>query len=112
MIAAYQRRRTTPSHAHSAVQYHPASDLQEMSDALVMCDFTPIRPNYFPQDRSGSALSARLFLLYEPHAPVDVWRKSPDNLKQRITEWYYDDVTKHKYEQSRQSKLVPIYVGG
>ena len=32
-------------------------------------------------------MSARLFLLYEPHAPVDVWRKSPDNLKQRITEW-------------------------
>ena len=34
------------------------------------------------------ASDRRLYLLFHPLAPIDVWLKGPGNLKQLITEWY------------------------
>ena len=72
-----------PSHAPSA--------LKQKFDALVMCDFTPRHPNDLPTSQWVSYAS--LLQLFQPHAPMDVWRTGPGNLKQLITEWYKGDPT-------------------
>ena len=37
---------------------------------------------------SCPASDRRLYLLFRPFAPMDVWLMGPGNLKQMITEWY------------------------
>ena len=76
-----------PSH----VRYHSDSELRQLFDALVMCDFTPRHPNALPESQWVSF--ERLFQLFQPLAPLDVWWKGPGNLKQRITKWYKGDPT-------------------
>ena len=54
-----------------------------------MCDFTPRHPDDLPESQWVSY--DRLYQLFQPHAPLDVWQKGPGNLKQLITEWYQGD---------------------
>ena len=70
---------------------HGPSALKQKFDALVMCDFTPRHPNDLPTSQWVSYAS--LLQLFQPHAPMDVWRTGPGNLKQLITEWYKGDPT-------------------
>ena len=96
----------------------PPSPLQLKFDALVMCNFTPRRPSTLPVSRWVScantaartgdyrppthlctssdlrlplfcpASDRRLYFLFHPFAPMDVWLMGPGNLKQMITEWF------------------------
>ncbi len=52
----------------------------------VMCFFTPKRPSELPMSLWVSC--ERLVSLLEPHAPTEVARLGPSNLKQLIAEWY------------------------
>ena len=66
----------------------PPSTLQERFVWFVMCDFTPRSPSELPTSRWTSLM--RLFHLFKPHAPMDVWIYGHGNLKQLITEWFKD----------------------
>ena len=68
------------------VKITPPSPLQQKFDALIMCNFTPRKPGELPVSEWVSF--RRLFHLFKPHAPLDVWLMGPGNLKQLITEWY------------------------
>ena len=60
-----------------------STTMQEIFEALVMCDFTPRRPNELPMARWASYKElARLFEKY-----ADVRRIGPGNLKQMIIAW-------------------------
>ena len=63
--------------------------LKQKFETFVMCDFTPRHPDDLPQSQWVSY--DRLYELFQPHAPLDVWQKGPGNLKQLITEWYQGD---------------------
>ena len=89
-----------PSH----VRYHSDSELRQLFDALVMCDFTPRHPNALPESQWVSF--ERLFQLFQPLAPLDVWWKGPGNLKQRITKWYKGDPTFIGLDPTAWCKLV------
>ena len=65
--------------------------LKQKFETFVMCDFTPRHPNDLPESQWVSY--DRLYQLFQPHAPLDVWQKGPGNLKQLITEWYQGDPT-------------------
>ena len=54
-----------------------------------MRDFTPRHPDDLPLSQWASY--DRLYQLFEPHAPLDVWQKGPGNLKQLVIEWYQGD---------------------
>ena len=56
-----------------------------------MRDFTPRHPDDLPLSQWASY--DRLYQLFQPHAPLDVWQKGPGNLKQLIIEWYQGDPT-------------------
>ena len=64
----------------------PAIALQQRFDALVMCNFTPRSPRELPKPQWVSYQT--LFDLFQPHAETEVWRTGPNNLRQRIIEWY------------------------
>ena len=68
--------------AHST----PPSVLKNKFATLVMCDYTPRNPDELPTSRWVSY--QRLFHLFQPHAPTDVWLMGPGNLKQLIIEWH------------------------
>ena len=65
---------------------HAPKALKQRFEALVMCDFTPRHPSDLPQSQWVSY--QRLFRLFQPLAPCEVWQKGPGNLKKLITEWY------------------------
>ena len=64
----------------------PPSVLKNKFATLVMCDYTPRNPDELPTSRWVSY--QRLFHLFQPHAPTDVWLMGPGNLKQLIIEWH------------------------
>ena len=64
----------------------PAIALQQRFDALVMCNFTPRSPRELPRPQWVSYQT--LFHLFRPHAQSEVWLLGPNNLRQRIIEWY------------------------
>ena len=64
----------------------PAIALQQRFDALVMCNFTPRSPRELPKPQWVSYQT--LFDLFQPHAQTEMWRTGPNNLRQRIIEWY------------------------
>ena len=55
--------------------YRPAPHLSLLNPLIRVCLSCP-------------ASDRRLYLLFHPLAPTDVWSKGPGNLKQLITEWY------------------------
>jgi hypothetical protein len=63
--------------------------LKQKFETFVMCDFTPRHPGELPESQWVSY--DRLYQLFQPHAPLDVWQKGPGNLKQLIIEWYQGD---------------------
>ena len=63
--------------------------LKQKFETFVMCDFTLRHPNDLPESQWVSY--DRLYQLFQPHAPLDVWQKGPGNLKKLITEWYQGD---------------------
>ena len=65
--------------------------LKQKFETFVMCDFTPRHPDDLPLSQWVSY--DRLYQLFQPHAPLHVWRKGPGNLKQLIIEWYQGDPT-------------------
>ena len=65
--------------------------LKQKFETFVMRDFTPRHPGELPESQWVSY--DRLYQLFQPHAPLDVWQKGPGNLKQLITEWYQGDPT-------------------
>ena len=52
---------------------------------------SPRHPKDLPTSQWVSYAS--LLQLFQPHAPMDVWRTGPGNLKQLIIEWYKGDPT-------------------
>jgi len=66
-----------------------ATTLKQKFETLVMRDFTPRHPDDLPLSQWASY--DRLYQLFQPHAPLDVWQKGPGNLKQLIIEWYQGD---------------------
>ena len=68
-----------------------ATTLKQKFETFVMCDFTPRHPDDLPLSQWVSY--DRLYQLFQPHAPLDVWQKGPGNLKQLIIEWYQGDPT-------------------
>ena len=80
---------TRPSSQEVPLQINrvtPAIALQQRFDALVMCNFTPRSPRELPRPQWVSYQT--LFHLFQPHAETEVWRTGPNNLRQRIVEWY------------------------
>jgi len=68
-----------------------ATTLKQKFETFVMCDFTPRHPDDLPLSQWVSYDT--LLQLFQPHAPLHVWRKGPGNLKQLIIEWYQGDPT-------------------
>jgi hypothetical protein len=66
-----------------------ATALEQKFATCVMRDFTPRHPDDLPLSQWVSY--DRLYELFQPHAPLDVWQKGPGNLKQLIIEWYQGD---------------------
>ena len=66
-----------------------SANLKQKFVELVMRDFTPRHPDDLPLSQWVSY--DRLYELFQPHAPLDVWQKGPGNLKQLIIEWYQGD---------------------
>ena len=79
---------TRPSSQEVPLQIRvtPAIALQQRFDALVMCNFTPRSPRELPRPQWVSCQT--LFHLFRPHAQSEVWLLGPNNLRQRIIEWY------------------------
>ena len=88
VAAQMQQAITNQTNQETAIpiEITPPSPLQQKFDTLVMCNFTPRKPSELPVSQWVSY--RRLFHLFEPYAPVDVWLLGPGNLKQLITEWY------------------------
>jgi len=87
VAAQMQQAITYQANQETAIlEITPPSPLQQKFDALVMCNFTPRKPSELPVSQWVSF--RRLFHLFQPHAPLDVWLMGPGNLKQLITEWY------------------------
>jgi len=66
-----------------------ATALEQQFATLIMCDFTPRHPDDLPMSQWVSYDT--LYQLFQPHAPLHVWRKGPGNLKQLIMQWYQGD---------------------
>jgi hypothetical protein len=66
-----------------------ATTLKQKFETFVMRDFTPRHPDDLPLSQWVSYDT--LLQLFQPHAPLHVWRKGPGNLKQLIIEWYQGD---------------------
>ena len=66
-----------------------ATTLKEKFETFVLCDFMPRHPHDLPESQWVSY--DRLYQLFQPHAPLHVWRKGPGNLKQLIMQWYQGD---------------------
>ena len=66
----------------------PSLSLREKFELHVMCNYTPTHPNNL-QKLSWVSYKTLLRQL-EVHAPTEVWKLGPSNLKQLITEWLKD----------------------
>ena len=66
----------------------PPLSLREKFEQHVMCNYTPTHPNNL-QKLSWVSYKTLLRQL-EVHAPTEVWKLGPSNLKQLITEWLKD----------------------
>ena len=86
----------------------PADDLKQRFVELVMCDFTPRHPSELPASRWVSF--DRLYQLFQPHAPGDVWLMGPGNLKQLIIKWYADHPTYKGLAVTKWCKRLTNYM--
>ena len=75
-----------PSVMAVAQQLVPSSSLKEIFTTHVMRDFTPRAPKAFHTLKWATL--EELILRLQQHAPAEVARLGPQNLRQLITEWY------------------------
>jgi len=80
-----------PSVMAVAQQLVPSSSLKEIFTTHVMRDFTPRAPKAFHTLKWATL--EELILRLQQHAPAEVARLGPQNLRQLITEWYKDHPT-------------------
>ena len=67
-------------------QPNPKSLTLSLTLSLTRCDFTPRPPKDFPTSRWVTL--EQLVIQLQQHAPAEVARIGPQNLRQLITEWY------------------------
>ena len=86
---AIHPHRTTQPISTSARTNAAATALKQKFETSVMREFTPRHPDELPESQWVSY--DRLYQLFQPLAPLDVWQKGPGNLKQLVIEWYQGD---------------------